>query len=138
MTQTRHRHGSLYLDTLQVGADGQQAGVCLFQFGYGGVDIEQANMADDQSLGTGGLGDTADHRGRGVGKLLMPPLIDGARQRGFHAIIGVIDAANEASIRLHASFGFERVGLFQEVGFKFGRWLDVAYMQLLLPRDLPA
>ncbi|MCI0538294.1 MAG: N-acetyltransferase family protein [Verrucomicrobiales bacterium] len=79
----------------------------------------------------------ADQRGRGVGKLLMPPLIDGARQRGFHAIIGVIDAANEASIRLHASFGFERVGLFKEVGFKFGRWLDVAYMQLLLPRALP-
>ncbi len=79
----------------------------------------------------------ADQRGRGVGKLLMPPLIDRARQRGFHAIIGVIDAANEASIRLHASFGFERVGLFKEVGFKFGRWLDVAYMQLLLPRALP-
>jgi phosphinothricin acetyltransferase len=79
----------------------------------------------------------ADQRGRGVGKLLMPPLIEGARQRGFHAIIGVIDAANEASIRLHAAFGFQRVGLFTEVGFKFGRWLDVAYMQLLLPRDLP-
>src|SRR5262245_11652724 len=79
----------------------------------------------------------ADQRGRGVGKLLMAPLIDGARQRGFHAIIGVIDAANAASIRLHVSFGFERVGLFKEVGFKFGRWLDVAYMQLLLPRDLP-
>ena len=79
----------------------------------------------------------ADQRGRGIGKLLMPPLIDGARQRGLHAIIGVIDAANEASLRLHASFGFVRVGLFKEVGFKFGRWLDVAYMELLLPRGLP-
>ena len=79
----------------------------------------------------------ADQRGQGVGKLLMPPLIESARQRGLHAIIGVIDAANEASIRLHASFGFQRVGLFKEVGFKFGRWLDVAYMQLLLPRARP-
>jgi phosphinothricin acetyltransferase len=79
----------------------------------------------------------ADQRGRGVGKLLMPPLIHSARQSGFHAIIGAIDAANEASIRLHASFGFERVGLFKQVGFKFGRWLDVVYMQLLLERDLP-
>ncbi len=79
----------------------------------------------------------ADQRGRGVGKLLMPPLIESARHLGFHAIIGVIDAANEASVRLHSTFGFERVGLFKEVGFKFGRWLDVAYMQLLLPRDLP-
>jgi len=79
----------------------------------------------------------ADQRGRGIGKLLMSPLIEGARERGFHAIIGAIDAANEASIRLHASFGFVKVGLFKEVGVKFGRWLDVVYMELLLPRELP-
>ena len=73
-----------------------------------------------------------DQRGKGIGKLLMQPLIDGARKRGFHTIIAVIDAANEASIRLHAGFGFEKVGHFKEVGFKFGRWLDVAYMELIL------
>jgi L-amino acid N-acyltransferase YncA len=73
-----------------------------------------------------------DQRGKGIGKLLMQPLIDGARTRGFHAIIAVIDAANEASIRLHARFGFEKVGHFKEVGFKFGRWLDVAYLELIL------
>ena len=61
----------------------------------------------------------------------MQPLIEGARARGFHAIIAVIDAANEASIRLHARFGFEKVGHFKEVGFKFGRWLDVAYLELI-------
>ncbi|MSU64001.1 MAG: N-acetyltransferase family protein [Pedosphaera sp.] len=79
----------------------------------------------------------ADHRGKGIGKLLMPPLVTAARERGVHAIIAAIDASNIASIRLHASFGFEQVGLFKQVGFKFGRWLDVAYMELLLPRSLP-
>lgn len=74
----------------------------------------------------------ADQRGRGLGKLLLAPLIAAARQRGWHAIIAAIDAENAASIRLHAAFGFERVGLFKEVGFKFDRWLDVLYMELRL------
>ena len=74
----------------------------------------------------------ADQRGKGIGKLLMPPLIDGARERKLRAILAVIDADNAVSIRLHAAFGFERVGLFKQVGFKFGRWLDVAYMELLV------
>lgn len=74
----------------------------------------------------------ADRRGQGVGKLLLPPLIEAARQRSLHALLAVIDASNEASIRLHAQFGFQTVGHFKEVGFKFGRWLDVIYMELLL------
>ena len=74
----------------------------------------------------------ADLRGKGIGKLLMRPLVDAARQRGLHAILAGIDAANEASVRLHASFGFVKVAHFKQVGFKFGRWLDVIYMELLL------
>ncbi len=74
----------------------------------------------------------ADQRGLGVGKLLLAPLIDSARARGLHAIIAVIDADNEASLRLHARFGFERVGHFKQTGFKFGRWLDVVYMERLV------
>jgi len=74
----------------------------------------------------------ADQRGCGIGKRLMPPLIAGARERGLHAIIAGIDAENDVSIRLHASFGFEKVGVFKQVGFKFGRWLNVVYMELLL------
>jgi phosphinothricin acetyltransferase len=74
----------------------------------------------------------ADLRGRGIGKLLMRPLVDAARQRGLHAILAGIDAENEASVRLHASFGFLEVGHLRQVGFKFGRWLDVVYMELLL------
>ena len=74
----------------------------------------------------------ADHRGQGIGKRLLAPLIDAARARQLHAILAAIDATNEASIRLHARFGFERVGLFKQVGFKFGRWLDVVYMERLI------
>ena len=74
----------------------------------------------------------ADQRGKGVGKLLMRPLVETARQQGLHAILAGIDAANEASLRLHASFGFVQVAHFKQVGFKFGRWLDVVYMELLL------
>jgi L-amino acid N-acyltransferase YncA len=72
------------------------------------------------------------HRGQGVGKLLLPPLIDDARARGMHTIIAGIDAANIASIRLHARFGFVQVAHFKEVGFKFNRWLDLVFMELLL------
>jgi len=74
----------------------------------------------------------ADRRGRGVGTLLMPPLIEAARRRGLHAILAGIDAENQASLRLHTRFGFEKVAHFRQVGFKFGRWLDVIYLELIL------
>jgi len=74
----------------------------------------------------------ADMRGKGVGKVLLGPLVEGAKIRGLHAIIAAIDADNEASIRLHAGFGFEKVGHFKQTGFKFGRWLDVVYMERLV------
>jgi phosphinothricin acetyltransferase len=73
-----------------------------------------------------------DARGRGLGKQLLAPLIDAARQRNFHSIIGLIDAQNEVSIRLHTGFGFEKAAHLKQVGHKFGRWLDVIYMQLML------
>jgi L-amino acid N-acyltransferase len=75
------------------------------------------------------------HRGKGVGKRLLKPLVEAAQARGLRAIIAAIDAANDASVRLHAAFGFEQVGLFKQVGYKFDRWLDVIYMELLLPQD---
>jgi len=80
---------------------------------------------------------TADQRGQGIGKLLLAPLIQAAHERGLHTILAAIDAANEASIRLHTRFGFEQVGCFKEVGFKFGRWLDVVYMELRLHGEPP-
>ena len=74
----------------------------------------------------------ADRRGQGIGKQLLAPLIDAARARGLHTIIAAIDATNEASLRLHARFGFEQVGHFKQVGFKFGRWLDVIYLEKIV------
>ena len=74
----------------------------------------------------------AAQRGRGIGKLLMPPIIESARNLGMHAIVSGIDASNEASIRLHQSFGFKEVAHFKEVGFKFGRWLDLKFLELIV------
>jgi phosphinothricin acetyltransferase len=74
----------------------------------------------------------ADRRGQGIGAQLLAPLIDAARQRQMHTIIAGIDAQNDASIRLHARFGFREVARFRQVGFKFDRWLDLIFMQLML------
>ncbi len=74
----------------------------------------------------------ADWRGRGVGKLLMAPVMAHARWRGFHVMVGVVDASNEASVRLHRSLGFDVAGIIKEGGYKFDRWLDVALLQARL------
>lgn len=74
----------------------------------------------------------ADQRGKGIGKLLIAPLIQASEQLNMHTIIAGIDATNEASIMLHRSFGFKEVAHFKQVGYKFGRWLDLTFMQLLL------
>ena len=71
----------------------------------------------------------ADCRGRGVGGALMRPLIVRARDLGKHVIIAGVDAENLASQRFHERLGFERVAHFREVGFKFGRWLDLVFLQ---------
>lgn len=77
-----------------------------------------------------------DHRGRGIGRVLMRALIDAARGQDVHVMVGGIEAANTASIALHASLGFAHAGTVREAGFKFGRWLDLAFYQLVL--DTPA
>jgi len=74
----------------------------------------------------------AESRGRGLGSRLLAPLIPAGESRGFHAIIAAIDADNVVSLRLHERHGFMTVGRFRRVGFKFGRWLDVVYMERLL------
>jgi L-amino acid N-acyltransferase YncA len=74
----------------------------------------------------------ADQRGKGIGKLLLGALIEAAKKRHLHAILAAIDADNEPSIHLHATFGFQQVAHFKQVGYKFERWLDVVYMELLL------
>jgi phosphinothricin acetyltransferase len=74
----------------------------------------------------------ADRRRQGIGRALLVPLIQCARELGMHAIIAGIDAENTASIQLHAGLGFVQVGHIREVGYKFDRWLDLVFMQLLL------
>jgi phosphinothricin acetyltransferase len=79
-------------------------------------------------------------RGRGVGTALMKRLIQSASEQDVHTLIGGIDAENVQSIAFHERLGFVRAGTIQQAGFKFGRWLDLAFYQLLLstprePRD---
>ena len=69
------------------------------------------------------------HR-RGIGRALLERLIDEAEAGGFRQMIAVIgDSANAGSIELHRGAGFRMVGTFDNVGFKFGRWLDSVLMQ---------
>lgn len=75
----------------------------------------------------------ADKRGKGIGKFLLQPLIDAAIQMDMHTIIAGIDATNEASLHLHKKFGFEEAAHFKQVGYKFNRWLDLKFLQLILP-----
>ena len=83
----------------------------------------------------------SDQRGAGIGKALMEDLIGRARDIGKHVMVAGIEAGNTGSIRLHEKLGFEQVGLLRQVGTKFGRWLDLAFLQLTLDSradpDLP-
>ncbi len=70
-----------------------------------------------------------DHLRAGIGRVLLPALIDACAAAGFRQMIGYIDAANAASIRLHESCGFRQVGHLPAIGFKFGHWTDSILMQ---------
>ena len=71
--------------------------------------------------------------GRGIGRLLLNAIIDGATAAGKRQMLAVIgDSANRASIALHSRLGFAEVGTFRAVGFKFGRWVDTVLMQRAL------
>ena len=74
----------------------------------------------------------ASQRGKGIGKLLIPPLIETAKEMGLHTILAGIDASNESSLKLHQHFGFEEVAHFKQVGWKFDRWLDLKFLQLII------
>jgi L-amino acid N-acyltransferase len=75
----------------------------------------------------------SDRRGRGVGRALVAELLNRASSLNKHVVIAGIDADNAVSIGLHLSLGFTNVGHFHQVGFKFGRWLDLVFMQCILP-----
>jgi L-amino acid N-acyltransferase YncA len=74
----------------------------------------------------------ADARGRGIGPTLVGALIPLAQALGKHVIIGGIDAQNAASLRMHERLGFEKVAHMKQVGWKFGRWLDLVFVQRII------
>ncbi|EEG07215.1 GNAT family N-acetyltransferase [Pseudogulbenkiania ferrooxidans] len=81
-----------------------------------------------------------DHRGRGIGEHLLLALLPRALALGKHVMVGGVDAANEGSVRFHERLGFTQVGHMPQVGYKFGRWLDLVFLQRYLdapdsPRD---
>ncbi len=75
------------------------------------------------------------HHRRGIGSRLLGNLLTAAEVAGHRTVIARIDAGSEASLTLHEKFGFTRAGILRQAGFKFGRWLDVVYMQKMLACD---
>lgn len=76
-------------------------------------------------------------RRQGIARQLMAVLLSRARAQEFHVVIGGIVAENTPSLALHEGLGFEKVAHFKQVGYKFGRWLDLTFMQVVLdtPRE---
>ena len=70
--------------------------------------------------------------GRGVGRALMTELLARARRAGMHAMIAAVDGENTQSLAFHEKMGFTEVGRLEQTGFKFGRWLDLVFLQVLL------
>jgi Sortase and related acyltransferases len=73
-----------------------------------------------------------EHRGKGLGRRLLEKLLEEAEARDVHVMVGVIESSNTGSIALHEALGFTHAGTLEEVGFKFGRWLDVSFYQRVL------
>jgi len=71
-------------------------------------------------------------RGRGLGRALLEAVIAAAIKQDYHVMVGGIDASNLVSIRLHEHLGFTHCGTVAQAGFKFGRWLDLAFYQKIL------
>ncbi|ROZ72060.1 GNAT family N-acetyltransferase [Ramlibacter sp. WS9] len=78
----------------------------------------------------------AGQRGAGLGRTLLEALIASAREHDVHIMVGAIDLQNTASIALHERLGFEHAGTIRQAAFKFGRWLDLAFFQLVLETPL--
>lgn len=120
-----------------------------------GYPVLVATAADGAVLGYASFGDwrafdgyrhTVEHsvyvhrdaRGRGTGHALLAALTGRARALGKHVMVAAIDADNLASLALHRRLGFTETGRMPQVGCKFGRWLDLVWLQLQLdPRATP-
>ena len=78
----------------------------------------------------------APHRGKGIGKRLLERIVEEAGVQEYHVLVGGIDSQNAVSIALHRALGFQHAGTIRQVGFKFGRWLDLDLYQLILKTPL--
>ena len=77
-----------------------------------------------------------DHRGEGLGKIILSEIIKNATNQDYHCLIAGIDSTNHASIELHQSLGFIFSGTIKQAGYKFSKWLDLDFYQLILPTPL--
>ena len=109
---------------LVAAVDGKVAGWALIRpYGHRQAyehSVENAIYLDD------------DYQGRGIGSALLGELIGMARELGFHTVLALIVAGNDASVKLHEKHGYAQVGVLREVGRKFDRWLDIVVMQRML------
>ena len=74
----------------------------------------------------------APHRGKGIGKRLLQRIVEEAAAQNYHVLVGCIDSQNAVSIALHRALAFQHAGTIRQVGFKFGRWLDLNLYQMVL------
>jgi len=98
--------------------------------GWGALSPYHARSAYRYTVETSVYVDDRYHR-RGIGDAILADLIARARAIGHRTIIAAIDASQQASVAIHAKHGFVKAGELREVGYKFDRWLDVVYMQLI-------
>ncbi len=99
--------------------------------GWGSLSVYHARSAFRRTVENSIYVHHEYHR-RGAGSLILADLIARARAVGYHAIVAGIDSDQTASVALHSRFEFRHMGRLTQVGFKFGRWLDVIYMELML------
>lgn len=104
--------------------DGDGSGVLAYAYATRFRDRPAYRYVVETSIYVGG----ATH-GQGVGRLLYEALVDTLRAQGFTQAIGVIALPNDRSITLHEAVGFRRAGVYREVGYKQGRWIDVGFWQ---------
>ena len=119
------RHPVLVIHTLGLNGEAQEV------VGWGSLGPWSDRSAYDDS-GEVSIYIAKSVRGLGLGMMVLENLIAAARTRQFHTLLARISDANEPSLKLHKRFGFEQVGLLKEVGFKFNRWIDVHFYQLIL------